>query len=335
MQDKINKKLLGDYYNGPVHVQLFDDGTKTREWDEKKYGLIPEVEFPESIDIKLTNYCQGSYYNEKTDTWTVCPFCHENSGPSGKHGDLMRLAELIRKSNMPIGWEMALGGGAVQMHPGLKIFLEMMWYGGYCCNMTVNYNHLILQKSHNYVKRLLDYYHVKGLGISVNEQNIAKFVKDESINALGNNVVMHVIEGLVDYYTFADALKDCIFEYPKVLILGKKDFGRYLKEPVAFRHADDRSSAIWKEHIIDFLKMFRGVVSFDNLAIERLNILNRIPAKVKEEHYLGEEGSCSMYIDAVEWTYAKQSTSKLRKPIGNLTIREMFKDVSQNRKEWK
>lgn len=335
MQDKINKKLLGDYYNGPVHVQLFDDGTKTREWDEKKYGIIPKVEFPESIDIKLTNYCQGSYFNEHTNRWTVCPFCHENSSPKGKHGDLMRLAELIRKSNMPIGWEMALGGGAVQMHPDLKSFLEMMWFGGYCCNMTVNYNHLRLKESYEYIKKLIDQHLVKGLGLSVNEQNIAKFTQDESIKALGNNVVMHVIEGLVKYKTFKDALNKCIFEYPKVLILGKKNFGRYTKEKSDLKMQDEVETLKWREHIIEFLKTFRGVVSFDNLAIERLDILNRIPAKIKEEHYLGEEGSCSMYIDAVEWTYAKQSTSKLRKPIGNLTIREMFKDVYQNRKEWK
>ena len=114
----------------------------------------------------------------------------------------MRLAELIRKSNMPIGWEMALGGGAVQMHPDLKSFLEMMWFGGYCCNMTVNYNHLRLKKSYEYIKKLIDQHLVKGLGLSVNEQNIAKFAQDESIKALGNNVVMHVIEGLVKYKTF-------------------------------------------------------------------------------------------------------------------------------------
>ena len=98
---------------------------------------------------------------------------------------------------------------------------------------------------------------------------------------------------------------------------------------------DDKQTAIWRENILDFLKEFNGVTSFDNLALERLDVLSKLPKEVVDTQYMGKDGGHTMYLDFVKEEYGRQSTSKDRKPIENKTFREIYKDVYQHRKEWK
>lgn len=67
-----NIKLLQSYTNGNYIVKIYSDGTKIRITEEDKF--IPE--FPESIDMKITDYCEVG-----------CPMCHENSSIKGKHAN--------------------------------------------------------------------------------------------------------------------------------------------------------------------------------------------------------------------------------------------------------
>lgn len=53
--------LLGKYPNGNYTVHIYDDGTKIRENDLDFFA----PEYPESMDIKITNSCDR-----------MCPFCH-------------------------------------------------------------------------------------------------------------------------------------------------------------------------------------------------------------------------------------------------------------------
>jgi len=55
--------ILHSYQNGNTLVNLYNDGTKTREYEGE-----PKPVFPESIDVKITNYCDAG-----------CTFCHEKS----------------------------------------------------------------------------------------------------------------------------------------------------------------------------------------------------------------------------------------------------------------
>ncbi len=50
----MNNKILSKYNNGNTVVTIFEDGTKIREFED---GVKPFSNFPESIDIKLTNKC--------------------------------------------------------------------------------------------------------------------------------------------------------------------------------------------------------------------------------------------------------------------------------------
>ena len=67
-------KLINKYLNGNVTVTLFDNGTKIQEWDDNEQ---PNPDYPNSMDIKITNYCNAG-----------CSYCHEKSTINGKHADL-------------------------------------------------------------------------------------------------------------------------------------------------------------------------------------------------------------------------------------------------------
>ena len=53
------------YRNGNVLVRICEDGTKYRFTPE---GSVAAPEFPESIDLKITGFCEEN-----------CPMCHENA----------------------------------------------------------------------------------------------------------------------------------------------------------------------------------------------------------------------------------------------------------------
>lgn len=85
---------IHSYVNGNYTVDIYSDGTKTRTTEHDNF--LPD--FPESIDIKITDYCDLG-----------CRFCHEMSTTIGKHSDLAMLLTILHK--LPIGIELAIGGG--------------------------------------------------------------------------------------------------------------------------------------------------------------------------------------------------------------------------------
>ena len=320
-------KLLNTYQNGPVTVEIFDDGTKTREWDEIKFGFEPELEFPESMDIKITNCCDMG-----------CLFCHERSIPNGKHGDLKFLQNLFDKSNLPAGIEFAIGGGNPMDCPGIDEFLDYCKDKGFIINMTMNLNHLLNREKYgNRVVEWLKDNKIKGLGISINEKNLKEYAKCDWLWRESNNIVLHVIEGIVDYYDFDSELCKLQNEYgfiPKVLILGWKDFGRFGDMSNDIKNKTNFKTIDWERNIISFIKRvgrLGGVVSFDNLAVERLHLLDKLPLKIIDTQYMGKDGTHTMYCDLVNKQFTKQSTSKERFDIGDKSLRDMYEFVYNNR----
>ena len=67
-----------------------------------------------------------------------------------------------------------------------------------------------------------------------------------------------------------------------------------------------------------------SLVSFDNLAIEQLNVRRLLTDGKWQEFYMGDDGNYTFYIDMVEGKFAKNSLSQERFEIGNKTIDEMF-----------
>ncbi|MBR3890437.1 MAG: hypothetical protein IKJ30_00010 [Bacilli bacterium] len=273
----MKNKLLGSYLNGNYVVRLYEDGTKIKDTSDDKFV----ASFPDSMDVKITNYCDLN-----------CPMCHEMSNTLGKEGDLN--SEFF--SSLKKGVELAIGGGNPLTHKDLIPFLKRMKDKGIICNLTINERHLLKDKElvNNLIKDKLIY----GLGVSLNEINneTIEFAK------VNKNTVFHIINGI---FTDFDKIAN---KGLKILILGYKKFGRgkdFFDEVVEKRMEET------KKLLPSLLNKFK-CISFDNLALEQLEVKNLISEKQWESIYMGDDGEASMYIDLVERKFARSSTSELR-----------------------
>jgi len=312
--------LLHEYKNGNYTIKLFDDGTKIRETEEDKFVSS----FPENIDIKISDKCDGG-----------CSFCHENSTLDG---DIADFNYEFLYSLRP-GTELAIGGGNVFDNPKLSHFLKWCKHRGIVANITVNQKHITSQfydydgKRHYYrnintsrIFNWIDNGEVHGVGISYdgNSEELDKiFIDDEDNYAeeYKKNVVIHVINGV---HSYEDIMKLANKNY-KLLILGYKDLRRGHKYLAENEKLIKQNQQDIYNNIHSIIKSFT-VVSFDNLAIEQLNIRRLFTTKQWDEFYMGDDGSFTMYIDLVKGEFAKNSTSLNRHKLLD-TIEEMFEIV--------
>ena len=246
-----------------------------------------------------------------------CPMCHEKSTPDGEHGDIMN-AKFIDK--LRAGTEIAIGGGAVTGHPDLIPFLRKLKERGVIPSITVHQNEF---KGHyDLIQQLIDEKLIYGLGVSFSSFD------DEFWNKVtkNKNVVVHLIAGIhggdvFDY--FAD-------KGVKILILGYKDFGRG-HDLLQRANGIIQVQLNWlKEHIKEYASKYK-VVSFDNLAIEQLEIKNILTKNEWERFYQGDDGTHTMYVDLVKKQFARTSTSTTRYDLLD-NIDDMFKVIKNENK---
>ena len=74
-------KLIAAYNNGNYNVAIYDDGTKIRDNGNDSRIFTPE--FPESIDLKITNYCDKG-----------CKFCLKPSAQIVTQGGSKSISEI-------------------------------------------------------------------------------------------------------------------------------------------------------------------------------------------------------------------------------------------------
>lgn len=285
------------YRNGNYAVWLYADGTKIKHTDADFF----DAEFPDSIDLKITDRCD-----------MACPMCHESSTASGAHGDLS--APFL--DSLHAGQELALGGGNALTHPDLDGFLARMKARGVICNLTVNEAHLLRELPR--VQRLLDDKLVYGLGVSPVE------CAPQTIDFARRNAstVFHLICGIADETVF-DKLAD---KGLKILLLGYKKRGR----GAAYYSADVERNIAWTEKNLMALCGRFDTVCFDNAALVQLDVAKKLPRALFEARYMGDDGTASMYIDAVRGEYAVSSTSAERFPVCG-SVEDMFADVKRRR----
>lgn len=293
-------KQLASYQNGNYTVTIFDNGTKIRENNLDFF----DAEFPESMDCKITNQCPFG-----------CPMCHEKSTPNGKHGDIMN-AEFVNKLRR--GTEMAIGGGAVTSHPDLVPFLKKLKQIGVIPSITVNQKEFM--GNFDLINMLVKEKLIYGLGVSFNsfdDDFWNKIIKDNP------NVVVHLIAGIhggdvFDYFANKGA---------KILILGYKDFGRG-HELLERANGIINTQLNWlKKNLKSYMHKFK-VISFDNLAIEQLEVQKLLTDKEWKNFYQGDDGTHTMYVDLVNKQFAKTSTSTNRYPLLS-NIDDMFKIIKE------
>lgn len=293
-------KLLGIYKNGNYRVRIYDDGTKVRETiDPNDNKFI--AEFPESIDLKITNRCDMG-----------CKMCHENSTIDGAHGDInLSFLDSIQPYT-----EIAIGGGNPLEHPQLLHILQKLKNNKVIVNMTVNQEHF--KKFEIVIKSLMRGKLIHGLGVSVSAYD-SKLIN--TIKSM-DNVVLHVIAGLIDY----SELKKYYDQNLKLLILGYKDFRRGHDLYVGVnRSRINFYIDLLKLNIHEVVKHF-NVVSFDNLAIKQLLLQNELSKDAWNQFYQGDDGSHTFYIDMVNQKFARNSISKERFDLLP-TVTEMFQKL--------
>lgn len=298
--------ILGSYQNGNYKVTLLSDGTKIRENDLDFF----EPEFPESMDIKITNKCDMG-----------CPFCHEDSRKNGEHGDILNLPFL--DSIHPFT-ELAIGGGNPLEHPDLVAFLEELKSRSLIANVTVNQKHFL--ENEKLLSDLVSEGLIYGLGISYTGGDFDDTQELVSMVKKYKNAVIHVINGIVS----VQELAWLSYNNLKILILGYKEFRRGVRY-----HSNDTSGVDkkkmevyqWLRYIVE--NQWFNAVSFDNLAISQLDVRRLMSDKEWSEFFMGDDGregnltSASMYIDAVSKKFARNSCCLKRYDItDNLT--EMF-----------
>ncbi len=310
-------KILRKYKNGNYKVMLLEDGTKIRF--NNLDNLTPA--FAESMDVKLTDKCSVG-----------CIFCYENSSPNGKHSDIMNQAWI--QSVHPYT-ELAINGNDMD-HPKLEEFLKFMKEKKVIVSMTLNLKQFLknIDKVDRYVNEKLIY----GLGISIPGCFDGNADTDKIFDTIAkyDNAVLHLINGIIspEFITqYQDKLSKC-----KILILGYKNVGR----GIAYRqNADEyvtRNIEWLKQNFIDMQKSGKfKLVSFDNLAIEQLELEKQIKEHPElglnwENLYMGDDGDYSFYIDAVNKTFSLNSTvsKDIRYDINDMNVDEMFKYLNKH-----
>ncbi|MFI3231061.1 MAG: radical SAM protein [bacterium] len=291
-------KPIGIYNNGNVIVTILQDGTKIRYTQDDEF----KPEFSESCDLKITNRCDLG-----------CSYCHEDSTPNGKHADI--LNEKFLDTLKPFT-ELAIGGGNVLEHDDLIKFLEVLKTKNIIANITINQAHFVKDKDK--IRYLVDNKLIYGLGISLNslDTNFISKIKEY------DNLVLHVINGVINKNDIDTLINTRDL---KILILGYKELRRgekYLKSN-SVKIIDNQ------EYLLDNLdKLISScrVVSFDNLSLEQLDIKSKLPEQLWERIYMGDDGTSTFYIDAVEREFAKSSTSNKRYVLEDCIV-EMFNKI--------
>lgn len=299
----MTKTILNSYKNGNTEVTIYSDGSKERLYDSEVV-----LEHPESLDIKITNFCDAN-----------CSFCHEQSVRTGVHADIYELIKTL--SLIPAGVEFCYGGGNSLSHPDLLFLLQTSKDQGCISNITVNQKHL--ERYRELLFKLIDEKLIHGLGISYSSKNYFEHIKP--LLEKTDNIVFHLIAGVNKVSDIDDLNELCksMNKKCKVLILGYKHFGFGINYYIKNKSVEDIKYS-WYIKIGSYFKKDNLVISFDNLGIDQLNVKRFFPEKEWDKFYMGADFTHTMYVDAVNKQYAPTSTSTNRVNFSEINIIDYF-----------
>ena len=297
------------YRNGNYRVAInTTNGTKIRETiDPDATEFLPE--FPESMDINITQKCDGG-----------CKFCYADCTPDGVHASIMDVPFI---DTLHSWTEVALQVNDLS-HPDLVLFLEKLKARHVIANITVNQKHF--EKHMGFIKDLVWRNLIYGIGVSlVNPtQEFLSHVRQFP------NAVVHVINGIVT----ADDIEKMRDKNIKLLILGYKDIGR----GSLWKQKNEVSINARQKYLYDVLpdlaKHF-ALVSFDNLALRQLDVRRILPEEKWREIYMGDDGQFTFYVDMVHQRYGISSLCQPQDMHQGLLpdVRDMFNIVRNKAKQ--
>ena len=291
---------IGSYVNGNYIVTMYDNGTKVRSI---KDGDEPLPEFPESIDLKITNRCDNN-----------CPMCHERSTPEGDHGCL----NTPFLSTLQPFTEVAIGGGNPLEHPDLLHFLVRMKNQKVITNMTVHWKHF--EKNRDMLKQMIEDGLIHGIGVSVN-----KVIPCGIVDSFADfpNLVVHTIAGMASEEVYRQ-LED---RGMNLLILGYKSAGNGRKYfHLAAEEIVERTAWL-RANVFDMRDHFKAI-AFDHAALRQMDIRQLVSDDEWKNLYMGGDGQFTMYVDLVDQKFATSSTCPIRYDVMP-DIRDMFSIIRE------
>lgn len=330
------------YINGNYQVIVSRANNGTQVYIPLRVDEDLVSDFPDSIDLKITNKCSNG-----------CKFCHESSTSDGKHFNLEKTCTMLSKlPKKPI--EIAIGGGNIfEVWDDFFELVKFIYSHNMRPRFTVNVIDLLKKENIEKINSLPDLVSRSGrfgIGISIpnlkplmtlidlqlEEINGSSSTKGYYANFWGRGFikVFHIILGVFPVNEFDKLLKLAREEIFSVLILGYKQFGRAENESLP-----DMSD--WKSEIKKALNKFNRssniplvTVGFDNLAVEQLELKDMVESKTWESVYLGQDFSHSMYVDAVEETFAPTSRSNKEDRVAWDSTTSIVDWFKENKKPW-
>lgn len=291
---------MPSYKNGNYIVTMLNDGTKIRRTEDDEF--IPA--FSENTDCAITRKCKMG-----------CKFCYEGCTPDMAHGDLFKYPFI---NNLHPYTEMAINGNDLD-HPDLEKFLIHLKNQKVYANITVHQ----LQFFENYeqIKKWQEEKLIWGIGVSLYRATDELIEKVKSLK----NVVLHTIVGILSERDI-EVLKDNDL---KILMLGYKDLQRGIEYKSNHSSLIDTNRKYVYDNLEKITEMFK-VVSFDNLALNQLDVKRILTEDEWNEFYMGDDGGYTFYIDLVNGTFSKNSISQDRYPIGEKSIDDMFRFIQEH-----
>jgi hypothetical protein len=277
-------------------------------------------EYPESIDVKITDYCENN-----------CKYCHESASPDGNYcdfEDFERLIQMIYGHTL----EIAIGGGNPLVHPDFFKMIQYAkrWY--LIPNFTVKDKDWLNFLRHDATKEKIELLKDVGIGISVSNistvRKLLSYTDKITEEFFGRYVTVlyytfHVINQ-VHSTKFVKRLVKVLREYymwlPQILVLGYKEIGRGKEYKGRVKPLDVKE-----------LLELDATIMFDDLAIEQLNVKQYISKEDWDKYYAGRDGEFTMYIDLVNKQFAKSSATEERYDMAKFNyITEMFDFLRRN-----
>lgn len=324
------------YVNGNYFVRPLRNGGLEKR--TLRVGEDFKPEFPDSIDLKITNSCKWG-----------CSFCHESSVSGGPSFNLERTKEVLSKLP-PVAIEIAIGGGSVfDAFPEYLDLVGWLKERGNRVRTTINWNDVKANRKEikdyledcsylfkhddisNEACQLLETLGRHNVGVSMTKyyKNNPFKIRAGSLDKMSHpvaNPVYHVIVGVLPLEDLEKMVKDQN-NYYKILVLGFKQFGR--ASGMKVRYLEEWKKSIAK--ILYDIRNFKGgkelSIAFDNLALEQLGVRGMLTKEEWDMTYMGKEFSCSMYVDAVNETFAPSSTSLNRVSWNSTDILTYFKNA--------
>lgn len=274
----------------------------------------PVPEFPELIDLKITNMCDHG-----------CKFCFMDSNMKGRHADIDFLLSVIAQCGDATKGghrvEFSIGGGNILLYPELETLLKQMHVKGHIVNVTIKSDDCKKIINDDKLMNIFDNY-VDGIGVSVESVDDVKILENfyEKINKNISRkyIVAHLIPEYLGVET-TNAISTYLRSskaYIPSLFLGYKENGRGATQKHTEFTKDELRSLFDGYYSISVDTTFANRYFWwikDNFSYK--NTITRM------------EGEYSMYIDGVTKT-AYKSSYQLDKPyIIDYNIEHIFANI--------